>query len=468
MGRLNDLNAEANAIKADGRIDEALAAFRAIVDVAPENAIVKHNYAAALADAGRHIEAVEWARLAIRGGLNAPEAFLVIARSSVALGWLDEAKRFFIEALNRRPTDATAHKEFAQLIWMMTDDRAKALQALDVAIKAHPNAIDLCVVRAHVLGQTGDAKGEFEAISALVKSFGNQSPQLHLAAANSALAAGEPSAALAHATAVCDAFPKDADARQALARAFLAVGEPREAAKTASRLRAECPLDQFYIALQATAWRMLGDERYHAIYDYDKFVAGFALSCPRGWSSAEAYVDDLIEALDRHHLFRTHPFGQSVRRGSQLPSLTDIDDPAIKAVAEAVRGPIQSYIARIGVGPDPLRIRNRGGYRLFSIWSIRLASSGYHINHVHPQGWLSSASHLRYPEPKDENDRSGWLTFGEPGIPTGPTLAAEHFVRPQKGVMVIFPSYMWHGTVPFSDDKTRLTIAGDSLPAASI
>lgn len=126
-----------------------------------------------------------------------------------------------------------------------------------------------------------------------------------------------------------------------------------------------------------------------------------------------------------------------------------------------------AYIDRLGVGSDPLRIRNRGGYGLFSIWSIRLASSGYHVNHVHPQGWLSSASHLRFPEPKDASDKSGWLTFGEPGLPTTPTLEAEHFVRPQKGVMAVFPSYMWHGTVPFSGPTTRLTIAADSVPAVS-
>jgi hypothetical protein len=287
-----------------------------------------------------------------------------------------------------------------------------------------------------------------------------------MAAANSALVAGENLAALRHARAAFEGLPADPAVMQALCRALLSVGEPLEALRLVGRLRAQHPLDQFYIAIQATAWRMLGDDRYFDLYDFDRFVAGFPLACPAGWKSAEAYVDDLTDALDRHHQFKTHPFGQSVRQGSQLPSLTDIDDPVLKVVGEAVRGPVMSYIAKIGVGPDPLRVRNRGGYKLFSIWSIRLKSSGYHINHVHPQGWLSSASHLRFPAPRDANDKSGWLKFGEPGIPTLPSLEPEHFVAPQKGVMVVFPSYMWHGTVPFEGDSTRLTIAADSVPAA--
>lgn len=464
MGLLNDLTNQADALKAAGRMDEALAAYKSIVDIAPQNLAVIHNYAAALCDAGRLKEAIERETRAIEAGLNAPEAFLVLARAYASDGNAEASQRAFQEALARRPTDAVAHKELAQVIWMTTADLAAATKHLDSAIAAHPDVLDLRIVRAHVIGQSGDPRGEFAEVKVAL-SLSKGHPNLHLAAANAALAAGEHAAALAHARAAAEKLPADPNARQALVRALLAVGEALEASRHVSRLRAEFPLDQFFVAAQATAWRLLGDERYSAVYDYSKFVHGFPLACPPGWPSAERYVDDLIEALDRHHHYKTHPFGQSVRGGSQLPSINTIDEPALKAVELAVKGPIEAYVAKIGVGPDPLRIRNRGGYKLFSIWSIRLASSGYHVAHVHPQGWLSSASHLRFPEPRNAEDRSGWLAFGEPGAPTNPVLQAEHFVRPQKGVMVVFPSYMWHGTVPFEAETTRLTIAADCVPA---
>ncbi|MFZ5617984.1 MAG: 2OG-Fe(II) oxygenase family protein [Pseudomonadota bacterium] len=463
---LNELNQQANELKAAGKVEEAIAAFRAIVDSAPGNPVVMHNLAGALGDAGRNKEAIEWAMRAINAGIKAPETWLVRARAETAEGLHQKAVDSFLEALRRRPIDAAVQKELAQLIWMLTGDRARALAVLNQAIGDFPSTLELRLVRAQVIGQTGDAKGEYEEVLVALKLSGGH-PNLEMAASNSALAAGDYHAALRHARMAAEKSPSDMQVMQALCRALLAVSEPLEASRIVSRLRAQSPLDQFYVAIQATAWRMLGDERYHSVYDYDRFVAGYPLSCPRGWKSAEQYVDDLIEALDRRHQYKTHPFGQSVRHGSQLSSLTTIEDPVISVVGEAVRGPITSYIAKIGVGPDPLRIRNRGGYALFSIWSIRLASSGYHINHVHPQGWLSSASHLRFPAAKDTDDKSGWLTFGEPGIPTSPKLSAEHFVRPQKGVMVVFPSYMWHGTVPFSGETTRLTIAADSVPAVT-
>jgi hypothetical protein len=29
---------------------------------------------------------------------------------------------------------------------------------------------------------------------------------------------------------------------------------------------------------------------------------------------------------------------------------------------------------------------------------------------------------------------------------------------------VLFPSYVWHGTVPFAGDQPRLTVAFDAVP----
>jgi hypothetical protein len=48
---------------------------------------------------------------------------------------------------------------------------------------------------------------------------------------------------------------------------------------------------------------------------------------------------------------------------------------------------------------------------------------------------------------------------------TEPPLDAEHYIRPRPGRLVLFPSYMWHGTVPFTTAERRMTIAFDIVPA---
>ncbi|MCB9955769.1 MAG: tetratricopeptide repeat protein [Caulobacterales bacterium] len=460
---LKELTDKANALKAAGRMADAIAAHRQIVALAPGNGVVLHNLAAALGDAGQNREAVDIAKRALATGLNAPETWLVLARSLVAVDLMAEAEDAFRKVLSLRPTDTVAHREFAQLIWMRTGDVSKALAPVTQALTKLPNDLNLALVRAHILGQCGNPEAEYIEVADVLRRSGGAA-QLQVPATNAAIAAGKFEAALDHARAGLKAFPSAPFVRQAYARALLAVGEAKEAAEIAGALQAQFPRDQLYIALLATAWRLLSDERYRQLYDYDTFVVPGELAAPKGWASREAYLDDLIEALDRHHQYETHPFSQSVRHGSQLPSITKIDEPALRAYPEAAAGPIMRYIEKAGRGPDPLRSRNRGRFEVITAWSVRLPSSGFHVDHVHSEGWLSSACHLRIPETDGPDPRAGWLKFGEPGIPTTPKLLPEHFVKPQKGVLVVFPSYMWHGTVPFSGKDTRLTVAIDISP----
>jgi hypothetical protein len=85
---------------------------------------------------------------------------------------------------------------------------------------------------------------------------------------------------------------------------------------------------------------------------------------------------------------------------------------------------------------------------------------------MHHEGWLSSAFYVEVPPGAEAADsREGWLRLGQPPYPTKPPLPAERFVRPEPGRLVLFPSYMWHGTVPFEAGERRTTIAFDLLPA---
>ncbi|HEY3077142.1 MAG TPA: putative 2OG-Fe(II) oxygenase, partial [Burkholderiales bacterium] len=97
---------------------------------------------------------------------------------------------------------------------------------------------------------------------------------------------------------------------------------------------------------------------------------------------------------------------------------------------------------------------------------VRLSSGGYHTDHVHQRGWLSSAFYVAVPPVmKPESTHAGWLRLGRPGITTVPALSADRHVRPEPGKLVLFPSYMWHGVEPFESDRPRLTVAFDALPA---
>ena len=109
-----------------------------------------------------------------------------------------------------------------------------------------------------------------------------------------------------------------------------------------------------------------------------------------------------------------------------------------------------------------------GRFAISGAWSVRLGSGGYHTDHIHPHGWLSSACYIAVPTEvtqggNADSHRAGWLRLGRPGVVTAPPLAAEHFVKPQPGLLVLFPAYMWHGVEPFRSATPRISVAFDVI-----
>ncbi|MCW5633690.1 MAG: hypothetical protein KIT17_10160 [Rubrivivax sp.] len=172
---------------------------------------------------------------------------------------------------------------------------------------------------------------------------------------------------------------------------------------------------------------------------------------------------------------------QTLRGGTQtLGNLFDLPAlPLVAAlrerIAEAVTRTVHALAerARNGTVDDPtthpLLARaaqaRSGGWRFTDSWSSRLLRGGFHTHHVHPHGWLSSACYVSVPPSVaagDAGGHAGWLQFGQPDRDLG--LAPLRHVQPRVGRLVLFPSYLWHGTLPFDDDAERLTVAFDVMP----
>jgi len=248
-------------------------------------------------------------------------------------------------------------------------------------------------------------------------------------------------------------------------RAALGAGEYDLAQQVADLGLRNTPLDQFYYAVKASAGRAKGQD-YKFFFNYDKFVRPYDLKAPDGWKSMAAFNADLKVELDRLHEFSAAPLDQTLRLGTQTaPDLRFVDSAAIRAFFEAVDPAIRSYLGEIGRDPKHAFLRrNIGGYRIRSAWSVRLGGGGHHVNHMHPEGWISSAYYVDVPKGKG---KEGWIKFGEPPAPLNTAMGQgpEHEVQPKAGRLVLFPSYLWHGTHPIADGKTRLTLPIDILPA---
>ena len=456
------LEAHAEALKVAGRPEESLACSERAIAAGSAFAIL--DMARTLGELGRYAEAEAAARKGLAATGEHPAAWMILGKSLQDAGRPDEAEAAYRKALEKAPLEAVPHQALAELLWAKTGDPERASIPLDSVLKQRPTP-PLIALKARLLTRAGKP-GEAYALLAEACRHMPDDALLHAAAATAAVHAGEVDAGVAHADRALALAPGVPRVQALVAETCIAAGQAERAGQIVAGLLADRPDDQQFLALQAVTFRLTGDPRYREVYDYETMVGEAIIETPEGWPSLEAFLADLAATLKAMHAMRGDPLNQSLRNGTQTEqNLALSDNPVIRAFFRAAEKPIAAYVAKLGKGRDPLRSRNLGGHRVKSAWSVRLSPDGFHADHLHPDGWLSSAFYVELPKAIGDEGKEGWIKFGQPGVPTRPALEAEYFVRPELGKLVLFPSYMWHGTVPFTGDETRLTMAFDVVPA---
>jgi tetratricopeptide (TPR) repeat protein len=454
------------ALNSLGRQDEAVAGYRGLVAAAPDNLGMAHAFAMALNAANKHEEAASVAQRAVSLGNRSAALYNTYARSLIAQGALERAEAVLRECVEAEPRLIDAQNNLAQLIWMRTGDLAQTTAPLDRALQAFGNEDALWAAKAALLQGGGEPHSAYACLAARVSRA--QSPPMLLVRAGLAALEFDSAKALELAERALRALPDNAAARTLLVAAQLGVGDARAALPHCDVLLANAPNDQYLISLQTTAWRLLDDPRYDILCNYRNLVVPFQLEVPPTWTDLAGFMADLRVSLNRLHDPHGHPLlFQSLRYGTETTQdVSRSSDPAIQALFKSFAEPIKEYLRRAGHGTDPLRRRNQGAWRFNGSWSVRLRTSGHHRSHVHPRGWISSACYVELPDcMNNAATDEGILTFGQPSMRTTPALSAEYSVRPEVGMLVLFPSYFWHGTVPFSSNQPRLTVAFDAVPA---
>ncbi|MEA3042749.1 MAG: hypothetical protein QOH47_587 [Sphingomonadales bacterium] len=212
----------------------------------------------------------------------------------------------------------------------------------------------------------------------------------------------------------------------------------------------------------AVAWRMLDDPRWAWLEGDERLVGVYDLS------DDLPPLEMLAARLRALHNTTHAPLEQSVRGGTQTDGeLLSRIEPEIRALRRAIVGAVERHIGQL---PPPdarhpiLRLNRRALVRFAGSWSIRLTDRGYHANHIHPQGWFSSALYVVLPGAGGEAaPHAGWLELGGPQKELGTGLPPTRRIEPKPGRLVLFPSTMWHGTAPFEAGE-RLTVAFDVAP----
>lgn len=446
------------------RRDDSLAAAETALSLAPNDRALRHAHAIALDRAGRAEAAVHAYRGLANQGLDTADLALNFARALYAVGRRPEAEAVLEQTVAHWPGAGAAHAALARMRWLRGEGEA-CTAVLEAEIKRRPDDPTLYLVCADALHRGQHEAKALRILETALKRV-QPSPALLTALGIVLDELDRPEEGLEHLRRVSQMTAQASVSQRNMLSTLLRADKPEEALSIINVLRGEEPEEQFLIAAEAMALRMMGDPRYKKLYDYERFVRVFEVPAPRGFFTADNFNASLAEVLRMLHKRWAHPLDQSLNEGSQTGrSLLSIDEPNLKAFLGAVDSSVRAYINDLkGDADEPMiRRRRRDFYRFSGLWSVRLTKGGFQPNHVHDRGWISSAYYAAAPEDMGP-DKGGWLKLGEPNRPMR-KCTPEHFIQPKPGTLVLFPSYMWHGTVPIGVGAERLSLSFDVAPA---
>lgn len=470
-----------------GRLEQALATLDLALELAPTRAALHHNRAVLLQRLHRSAESLAAHERAQVLGASGADVHYNHGNTLQSLGRGEEALSAYRRALQADARHGLASYDMARLRWRLGDDdfdsELRRLEAAGAASALGPG------LRGHLLARAG-RHAEAEAAFAEALRREPAAAGFHDGLGRMLSRQGRHGDALAAHERAVTLAPLDGDLHAHHAAALLAAGRAEEALAATERACVLNPQDQHAWAQRGLAWRLLGDARAQWLHDVERLVGVQDLEPPAGFADMASFNEALAVELRALHHDRREPVDQTLRHGTQtLGNLLDQGHPLVDALKVRIEEAVTRYIADLPAGDalHPLLGRAAAapavgggagsGWHFTDSWSSRLGRGGFHTHHVHPHGWISSAYYVTLPpsvrdggsEPGEHSRHAprgahaGWIQFGEPDRDLG--LPPLRRVQPQVGRLVLFPSYLWHGTLPFDDEAERLTIAFDVVPA---
>lgn len=433
----------------------------------PDNAAALHNLGMNYAVKGDGERAQALIERAVRLRPRRADMLTSLGYVLQISGRTAAAIQHYRKAISQNPLHVAAYEDLARLLWQTTD-RESYIDDLDAAIVSFPNAVELHLSRASLLAlakRYADADEEYACADRLQP--GN--PIALDGRARMAAELGEVQRSVETHERALRTGAGLPWVHVSRGHTLLRFGRAREAIEALENALALDPLDQLALADLALALRAVGDPRERWLADYERFAVTVEVPPPRGYNDMSAFNEDLDRALDELHHIEAEPIDQSLRRGTQtLGSLFGRKCDLITRLRERLDQVVQSYIDALPDDPSHPFLRRRAkSFRYRGSWSARLKNSGFHVTHVHPQGWISSAYYVALPAcVGDSEKKEGWFTLGDPPFDVQWCDRVRRYVQPREGMLVLFPSYFYHGTVPFSDEQARTSVAFDVTPVA--
>lgn len=404
-------------------------------------------------------------------GLKIPELYQNCAEALGDSGNQSKALAVISRGLALHPQNALLHRLCARLHFEAKANGDPVQKIWESALADKTNT-ELWQTLIELLDRLGRANDVEAALDEIPTTAEDSSPGLCILRAKHLSQSGRMDEALERFEAVLRRYPDDSNVLLSFAMALLEAGDVERAIKMCDSILSRNPYDQLALAYLGVGLRLMRDSREAWLFDYERMISVLEVPVPAGYDGRRQFFTALSETLTRMHHAKSHPLEQTVRGGTQTNGfLFRHPDPILAQLEKQLKTVIADTVSRFPEIPKhpfwrtPRAQVTPEDIRFSGAWSVRLMAQGFHTNHVHPTGWLSAVLYVALPTlVSDETGAGGCIQFGEPLRELWLDLPPKRLIRPEVGTLVLFPSYMWHGTIPFDSDESRITVAFDVLP----
>lgn len=412
---------------------------------------------------GQFDQAVACHQKCLGDGCKDAEAFYLAAIANYDAGQIDQASLCYEKALAAKPYYLDAHDAYNKILWEH-GRRAEFMRSFETASKQLPDLLPLELRHVHFRILSGQIKAANDQLDGCLSRFG-ASARLCAELANVKGQLDKDYDPLPLYEQAYEADPTEPSVLKSYSRALIARERYADAVGVLRKLQNLDGFDQECLAFLAACNSHVSPEEAARVNDYENLVQIFDMPVPDGFASMAAFNEALLKALQPLHRTEGAPIDQTLVNGTQTHGmLFNTNKVELKKLEASLKSCVQEYINHLKAhGPEEMKSRASDNFEFSGAWSVQLAGEGHHVDHVHSAGWISSVYYAEVPEGLDADSHEGWLKFGD--IPFDPqNTGPKRFVEPKPGRLVLFPSYMLHGTVPIKEGKRRTTVAFDVVP----